>query len=165
MLRRSNPWPSVVDLFSALLMVAFGGLMLMSGAERELQRRIREIQDLQEKNRELHQTKKKLEEEVLKLRELRSRDQPSCMEKGLASGPLFVATIRGRNQYELPNGRLTSLEGILSENAQALALATRNSCRHRADVFYGLGVSGVEYDEALRRIRGSFRISMKGPHQ
>lgn len=31
MLRRSNPWPSIVDLFSALLLLSFGGMMLLSG--------------------------------------------------------------------------------------------------------------------------------------
>ena len=31
MLRRSNPWPSIVDLFSALMLLAFGGMMLLSG--------------------------------------------------------------------------------------------------------------------------------------
>jgi len=31
MLRRSNPWPSVVDLFSALMLLAFGGMILLSG--------------------------------------------------------------------------------------------------------------------------------------
>ena len=31
MLRRCNPWPSIVDLFAALLLLAFGGMMLLSG--------------------------------------------------------------------------------------------------------------------------------------
>jgi outer membrane protein OmpA-like peptidoglycan-associated protein len=31
-MRRSNPWPAFVDLFSALLIAAFGGLMLLSAA-------------------------------------------------------------------------------------------------------------------------------------
>jgi outer membrane protein OmpA-like peptidoglycan-associated protein len=31
-MRRSNPWPAFVDLFAALLIAAFGGLMLLSAA-------------------------------------------------------------------------------------------------------------------------------------
>jgi outer membrane protein OmpA-like peptidoglycan-associated protein len=31
-MRRANPWPAFVDLFSALLLAAFGGLMLLSAA-------------------------------------------------------------------------------------------------------------------------------------
>jgi outer membrane protein OmpA-like peptidoglycan-associated protein len=31
-MRRTNPWPAFVDLFSALLLAAFGGLMLLSAA-------------------------------------------------------------------------------------------------------------------------------------
>lgn len=33
-MRRTNPWPAFVDLFSALLLAAFGGLMLLSAAHR-----------------------------------------------------------------------------------------------------------------------------------
>jgi len=34
-MRRSNPWPAFVDLFAALLIAAFGGLMLLSAAARK----------------------------------------------------------------------------------------------------------------------------------
>jgi flagellar motor protein MotB len=30
MLRRSNPWPAIVDLFAALMLLAFGGMMVLS---------------------------------------------------------------------------------------------------------------------------------------
>jgi len=34
-MRRSNPWPAFVDLFSALLIPAFGGLLLLSAAYKQ----------------------------------------------------------------------------------------------------------------------------------
>jgi flagellar motor protein MotB len=48
--RRSNPWPALVDLFGALLIVTFGGLMLSYGNERqegEDERKVRQaMQDI-----------------------------------------------------------------------------------------------------------------------
>jgi hypothetical protein len=39
MLRRSNPWPAFVDLFSALLIATFAGLIMFSGAYREMKKK------------------------------------------------------------------------------------------------------------------------------
>ncbi len=160
MFRRSNPWPSFVDLFSALSMVAFGGLILIAAREKDLNRK---FQELQRENTKLVEMNTRLQKEVDELRELRSRLRPSCVEKGIVSGPLFAVTIRGRDQYQISGGPPMSFEQILAEQRRALALALSSGCRHRVDVFYGVGVSGIEYDEALRRIRREFYVEMRGP--
>lgn len=94
--------------------------------------------------------------------ELRSKAKPTCVEAGIAKGWLFTTTIRGRNAYEL-NGRIMSLEEILSANRQALLVAEKEECLHRIKLFYGLGVAGIDYDYALRRIEEPFATKKMGP--
>lgn len=95
---------------------------------------------------------------------LRSKAMPSCVEIGVATGWLFTTTIRGGVTYEI-DGRRLGLEKVLANNADALRTARTAECRHRIKIYYGLGVSGIEYDEALRKIEDHFYTKKMGPRQ
>lgn len=45
MKRRSNPWPALVDLFGALLVVTFGGLMMLYGQAKAVVQKGQNVED------------------------------------------------------------------------------------------------------------------------
>jgi hypothetical protein len=95
---------------------------------------------------------------------LRSRATPSCSELGKAAGWLFAAVIRGRDSYEV-NGDTMSLRDLLFANSEALKSAREGGCHHSIQLYYGAGVSGIDYDYALRRIEEYFYTKKMGPKQ
>jgi outer membrane protein OmpA-like peptidoglycan-associated protein len=69
-MRRSNPWPAFVDLFGALLIAAFGGLMLLSTA---YQSRVREQVVVSEARKAASRIHARLRLAIAKQQHLRSR--------------------------------------------------------------------------------------------
>jgi hypothetical protein len=90
-----------------------------------------------------------------------SRQTPSCSELGKAGGPLFTATIRGRDQYEV-DGTPFTFEGLRGRFSDALSNATRDKCVHSIRVNYGADVSVQDYDSALRHIEQLFYTTKLG---
>jgi hypothetical protein len=95
------------------------------------------------------------------IRNARSKQTPSCIELGKASGPLFTVTIRGANQYEVDGTSLT-LETLRGRFSGELSDATRSKCVHSIRVNFGTDVSAPDYDLALRRIEQSFYTTKLG---
>lgn len=71
-----------------------------------LNRATKKIQNLKEESGEL---KTKLED-LGKKEQLKSKQLPSCIEKGLAAGFLFQVKIIGEDKYIIDNKEFTSLE-------------------------------------------------------
>jgi hypothetical protein len=97
-------------------------------------------------------------------RNLRSVVMPSCVEISKATDWLFAATIRGSDDYEVLGQRYT-FDGLMTKYSPALAQAKQDGCVHRIIIYYGQGVSGFDYDYALRRIEQPFYTKKLGPEE
>lgn len=94
-------------------------------------------------------------------RNLRSVVTPSCVEISKATDWLFAATVRGADNYEVLDQQYT-LDGLLAKYAAALAQAKQDDCVHRIRIYYGAGVSGLDYDLAIRRLEEHFYTQKLG---
>jgi hypothetical protein len=92
---------------------------------------------------------------------LRSRAFPSCAETGKVSGWLFTATVRGRDAYDI-DGTLFTVSTLTAAYAKQLREASEASCRQRIRLFVGDGVSGEEYEYAMRQVAQHFYIGYMG---
>ena len=95
---------------------------------------------------------------------LRSVATPTCVEVNKATGWLFGAVIRGADSYEVLGEQFT-LDTLLAKYAPALAQAKQDGCRHRIRIYFGQGVSVVDYDFALRRLEEYFYDTKLGLEQ
>lgn len=153
MRRRSNPWPSFVDLFMVLMLFAFAALMMSSsiagGQIEQLKNQVKKLQD----------EKQQLKEQ---LAELRSTLLPRCVEKKIAKGPLLTALVRGPDQFEIQKaqrhvGKTFTFVELLNAFEQDLRSARTMGCRHQVEL---IPCKGVSWNQALVRFQKSFyRIS------
>ena len=97
-------------------------------------------------------------------RQLRSVAAPSCFELGKANDWLFDTTVRGRDAYQVNQQTLT-LDAVLNAYSSDLGFATENGCKQRIRTYYGIGVPGIDYDYALRRIEEHFYTKKMGPER
>ncbi len=97
------------------------------------------------------------------LPKLRSTAFPTCVAVGKAKDWLFTATVRGRDAYEI-EGQLVSLANITKLYSVQLRDADENECRQRVRLYVGKGVSGEEYEYAMRRISQNFYVGYMGSH-
>jgi hypothetical protein len=95
---------------------------------------------------------------------LRSVVTPSCVEIGKATDWLFTAIIRGSDAYEV-QGEQYTLDALLAKYSPALIQAKQNGCVHRVRIYYGQGLSGLDYDYSLRQIEEHFYTQKLGPEQ
>jgi hypothetical protein len=95
---------------------------------------------------------------------LRSKQLPSCIEKGSATTWLFSATATSSNTY-LVNGEMMNRDQIKSRFASPLELAEEQQCRQSIQLFYAPSISLPDYDLALRKMEGLFYVTRLGPNR
>lgn len=93
---------------------------------------------------------------------LRSKQIPSCREKGIVTDWLFVTTIRERNLYDIQGGVTVTLEKLLGLYSPRLTKAAQQGCVESIEVYLGKDVSAVDYDYALRRLEEHFYTAQMG---
>lgn len=95
------------------------------------------------------------------LPKLRSRAFPSCAETGKVQGWLFTATVRGRDTYDI-DGNVFTVSDLTTAYSRQLREASESSCRQRIRLYVGDGVSGEEYEYAMRQLAQHFYIGYMG---
>lgn len=95
---------------------------------------------------------------------LRSKQLPSCIEKGSATTWLFSATATSSNTYLL-NGEIISRDEIKKRFGPQLALSEKQECRQSIQLFYSPRISLSDYDLALRKMEGLFYVTRLGPNR
>ena len=88
---------------------------------------------------------------------LRSRQTPSCVEKKVASGPIFVAVALPSGKYLVGGEALTANE-IRSRFASEIAVGEENECRQRIQLGYTSGMSADQYYEAQVQMENMFYV-------
>ncbi len=159
-----------LTLAEIALVLLFSVLAVFAPAYQRSQRELRAnnltsatVRDYKEKLRAAEAETVNLKEELEKhRRDLRSVATPSCVEIDRAKDWLFTVTIRGADQYEI-GGHELNLRELLDKYSAALELARKEACIHRIRLHYGTGVSGEDYDLALRRLEEYFYTRKLGP--
>jgi len=121
-----------------------------------LNRAAQKIQNLKEESGEL---KTRLED-LEKKEELKSKQLPSCIEKGLAYGFLFQVKIIGEDRYHIGNKEFTSIE-ILNFYQSDIEYAKQNGCVHSIWVESDTDIDASAYIAALKKIQMSFYTALK----
>lgn len=121
-----------------------------------LNRASQKIQNLKKESGEL---KTKLED-LGKKEQLRSKQLPSCIEKGLAAGFLFQVKIIGEDKYHIDNKEFTSIE-ILNFYQSDIEYAKKNGCVHSILVESDTDIDASAYIAALKKIQMSFYTALK----
>lgn len=91
----------------------------------------------------------------------RSRMTPSCKEKGLATGPLFDATVRGIDDFELGGDRLDAAS-IRQRFSAELARSAAAGCRHTARLFYAPGLSADMLQSGMQHLARFVYVGVAG---
>lgn len=156
---RLNAWPSIADLFSALTVAAIAALVIVALQAATL---ATEVTALKTRLSEVEAENAKLRS--LSPPDLRSKATPSCVEKNKASDWLFTAVIHGADQYSIEGRDYTFTELLRTYQAQN-AQAKQDGCVHRVKVYYSSGISGSDYDYALRQIEEVFYTRKLGVQQ
>ena len=121
-----------------------------------LNRAAQKIQNLKEESGEL---KTRLED-LEKKEELKSKQLPSCIEKGLADGFLFQVKIIGEDRYFIDNKEFTSIE-ILNFYQSDIEYAKQNGCVHSIWVESDTDIDASAYIAALKKIQMSFYTALR----
>jgi hypothetical protein len=167
LLRRSNPWPSLVDLFSGLLIVTLGGLLWNSRSDDRCK------QELDACKKELLRATNRIDSlnaRITLLEGLRSHMKPSCAEKQTnftpLPSPLFSAAITGANTYVTADGKSRLISEVPVDWAKQLAEAGKNGCKYEIETYQrpNSSLNGNDYDTAVREFRKYFYMSMLPPH-
>ena len=95
-----------------------------------------------------------------RLRDLRSRQTPTCRERKVAEGPLFTVTVLASNRFHIGNEILT-LQGIHGRYGDAMGIARTQRCRHQIRVRYDSRVNADDLWTALRVLRKDFNTDME----
>lgn len=120
-----------------------------------LNRATKKIQNLKEESGEL---KTKLED-LGKKEQLKSKQLPSCIEKGLAADFLFQVKIIGEDKYIIDNKEFTSLE-ILKFYQSDIEYAKKNGCVHSIWVESDTDIDATAYIAALKKIQMRFYTAL-----
>ena len=121
-----------------------------------LNRAAQKIQSLEEESGEL---KTKLVN-LGKKEELKSKQLPSCIEKGLVADFLFHAKIIGKDQYQIDKKEFTYQE-ILKFYESDIEYAAKNGCVHSIWVESDSNMEASSYIAALKKIQISFYTALK----
>ncbi|MGO9575930.1 MAG: hypothetical protein ACLPTQ_16570 [Terriglobales bacterium] len=95
------------------------------------------------------------------LPKLRSSAFPSCAEAGKTQGWLFTATVRGKDMYDI-EGTVFTVSALTAAYSKQLREAREADCRQRIRLYVGRGVSGEEYEYAMRQLAQYFYIGYMG---
>lgn len=150
--RRSNPWPSFVDLFMVLLLVSFAALIAAWESQGECSG---EFKTCTEKINDLEQTVKIQKEE---LDELRQRIWPSCQRRGITKHYLFSAFIMDVDRLLLDDKREFSPNEVPQLFDEELNKAIKNKCRHTALLKVPRGISATDLVDLENSLKKYIRL-------
>ncbi len=95
-----------------------------------------------------------------RLRDLRSRQTPTCRERNLADGPLFTVTVLGSNRFQI-GAEVLTLQGIQGRFRNEMGIARAQKCRHQIQVRHDSHVSADDLWTAFRALRKDFNTDME----
>ncbi len=121
-----------------------------------LNRAAQKIQNLKEESGDLKTTL----EDLKKKEQLKSKQLPSCIEKGLTPDFLFQVKIIGEDKYHIDNKEFTYIE-ILNFYQSDLEYAKQNGCVHSIWVESDTDIDASAYIAALKKIQMSFYTALK----
>ncbi len=121
-----------------------------------LNRASQKIQNLKEESGEL---KTKLED-LGKKNQLKSKQLPSCIEKGLGTGFLFQVKIIGEDKYYIDNKEFTYQE-ILKFYQSDIEYAKKNGCVQSIWVESDTDIDATAYIAALKKIQMRFYTALR----
>jgi hypothetical protein len=98
-----------------------------------------------------------LQAELNRERSLRSRQKPSCVEKGIARGFIAEVEIAGANLFVVDGGG-SDLAGVLRKLSPQLGQAKAAGCVQSIRVGYGGGVSLDDYLAARSKLARDFYV-------
>jgi hypothetical protein len=91
----------------------------------------------------------------------RSRIAPACVERGVATGPLFEVVALGGGRFRL-GADTVSLDEVLMRTSAPRAAAERAGCVHQVRVGYLASLGAAEYDAGRRALGQHFRLLASG---
>jgi hypothetical protein len=98
----------------------------------------RRLAELQSSRSQLMREREKLETEIQRIKGLRSRQKPSCRERGVTKDFLFNVTVEGSNSFKIGE-TVTNLAGLLRSAGARLELAKQADCVESVRIFYDYG--------------------------
>lgn len=96
-----------------------------------------------------------LERRMSELEALRSRQRPSCRERGIVEGFLFHAVVTPSGRYEV-RGRQLDLSALYTTFAAEIATARQADCRHQVRISASSGLSADAFQTAVRNLARDF---------
>ncbi len=157
---------TVVELIFALLvsffLVVYLSLKPANSVESERAKTVEEYRiALEDVKKELEFVKKKSAIAKTDLENfkkgLKSKQTPSCIEKGLAKGPLAEITILGINNYAV-RGKEYGFQVLRALFEDDIGNARRAGCIHSVNVSADKHLTSQEYDEGLRKLEQLFYV-------
>lgn len=130
----------------------------------ELQQRVerleKEIDELKEKHRnEIVSLERKYADCSAKLKKLKSKIPPSCIEAGIAPSYLATVVVMGKNRF-MVSEQIYSFGGIKKLYNQELDDATKHGCIQSIKVSFVKSLSAPQYNAGLRKLRSIFRTNI-----
>jgi len=130
----------------------------------------KEVQNLQNTLNRAAQKIQTLEDESSKLKtklvnldkkeQLKSKQLPSCIEKGFATGFLFQVKIIGEDKYQIDKKEF-SYQEILKFYESDIEFAKKNGCVHSIWVESDKNMDASIYIAALKKIQMSFYTALR----
>lgn len=135
---------------------------------KSIERRLADAAAMKSKIAELNRAREEderrnllLQAELERERNLRSRQRPSCMEKGVARGFIADVQVTGPNRFVL-DGDGADLAGVLRKLSPQIAQANAAGCVQSIRVSYGGGVLLDDYLAARSKLARDFYIDDAG---
>ncbi len=125
-----------------------------------LNRAAQNIQNLMKESGELKTKLEDLGKNEHENEKLKSKQLPSCIEKGLAAGFLFQVKIIGADKYNIDNREFTSQE-ILKFYHSDIEYAKKNGCVHSIWIESDTDMDAMAYISALKKIQISFYTALR----
>jgi len=112
-------------------------------------------------NIDLSEENRRLQQEIDKLKGLKSRQRPACTEKGLATGFLFGVTIVGADNFRIGDSTF-DLAGLLRQFGPQLSAAAKAGCVQSIRAYYDRDLSLDDSIEARKALQLHFYLAEGG---
>jgi len=150
---------------AAVFLPTYGSLNSKLKVERDASKRsTAEVESLKKTISELEAKSGLLPKAQEDRQGLRSKQLPSCIEKGAATTWLFSATAISANKYVI-NNEIVTFDQLRGRFGSELAVAEKQQCRHSMQLLYAPGMAVSDYNLALRKMGGLFYVQPLGPNQ
>ena len=156
-----------MTLFELVILLAFFVYPSFVSRQESTQKEVQALHDAVSRSAQKIQTLEKesgeLQTKLLDLdkkEQLKSKQLPSCIEKGLASDFLFLVKIIGKDQYQIDNKEF-SFQEILKFYESDIEYAKKNGCVQSIWVESDSDMDASSYIFALKKIQTSFYTALK----